>query len=474
MAQYSMSTATVQRSSGSSAVAHAAYVSGAVLTDARTGQESDYTHRGGVEFVAPAIVVPAAQQGTKSAGIERGRLWNMAEAAEKRKDGTPARKVLVALPHELQPEQRQAVVQEYAQWLADRYGVAVDYAIHQPDKEGDQRNFHAHMILTTRQLRDGHLAEKSHLEWEGKKLKAAGLPSGKAMVHEMRERWEDVHNRALRQHAPEVAPVSCQTLKAQRETKLTEADRLTAEGRTEEAVAAKLAALELDRTPQQHVGWHATSMERRGIQTERGEMRRAAQEEHKERLGLVAQARQRIAELIERGKAAALAAIAKVTERQVPTQKPPATEPTHHDPRVKELLTLRDELLGIEPHAARGEAWRMQHRPAEAICAEVFGGAPAKEYLRTLSSTLAPGQQREQYLAQLGGTLTIRRSADQQLAYVFTPDQHPENAKALARYVHNAAVRVDAHVSRLLNPQKQQHQLQRGRSERGRDLDLGR
>ena len=37
------------------------------------------------------------------------------------------------------------------------------------------------------------------------------------MIHEMREHWEAIHNCALQHHAPEVEPVSCQTLKAQRE-----------------------------------------------------------------------------------------------------------------------------------------------------------------------------------------------------------------------------------------------------------------
>src|SRR5271163_4499121 len=165
-----MSTSMVQRSAGSSAVAHAAYVSRSIIVDERTGQQADYTRRDGVEAVAPAIVVPAEERETASSKIERGQLWNMAEAAEKRKDGTPARKVLVALPHELGAQERLALTQQYAQWMADRYHVAVDFAVHKPDAKGDQRNFHAHMILTTRELRNGQLADKAQLEWTGSKL----------------------------------------------------------------------------------------------------------------------------------------------------------------------------------------------------------------------------------------------------------------------------------------------------------------
>jgi hypothetical protein len=308
VAQYSMTTSTVQRSAGSSAVAHAAYISGGRLVDERTGAEADYTRREGVECVASEIVVPDDERGAK---FEREALWNMAEAAEKRRDGTPARKVLVALPHELGQAERLAMTQEYAKWIANRYHVAVDFAVHQPDKEGDQRNYHAHMLVTTREVRDGQLADKAQLEWNGSRLKKEGLPSGKAMVHELRERWETIQNEYLKEHAPDVERVSCKRLAVQREAKLQEADRLTKEGREPEATEARLKAVELDRPAQRHVGFAANEMERREIPTERGELRRLAQQEHAERLGMVAQIRERMTraleatkERIERGMAA--------------------------------------------------------------------------------------------------------------------------------------------------------------------------
>lgn len=299
MAQYSMSTSMVQRSAGSSAVAHAAYVAGRCYVDTRTGQQADYTRRYGVECAAPAIVLPASERETQSAHIGREELWNMAEAAEKRKDATTARKVLVALPHEFGPELRLAMTREYAQWIAERYHVAVDFAIHQPDKQGDQRNYHAHMLLTTREIRGGQLTDKAQLEWKGSRLKEAGLPGGKAMLHELRERWEMIQNDYLTRHAPEVEKVSCRRLSFQREARLQEADRLTREGREAEANEARLKAVELDRPAQRHVGWAATDMERRGIDTERGGLRRRAQQEHEERRSLVAEIRARMTRVVE-------------------------------------------------------------------------------------------------------------------------------------------------------------------------------
>jgi hypothetical protein len=335
MAQYSLNTSTIQRSAGSSAVAHVAYITAAKIVDLRTGQEVDYTRRDGVLCPAPEIVLPAGERETQSAKIERAQLWNMAEAAEKRKDGNPARKVLVALPHELVPEQRLAMTTQYAQWMADRYGVAVDFAIHQPDREGDQRNYHAHMVLTTRQIRDGQLAGKSQLEWKGAKLKEAGLPSGIAMVHELRESWESIQNEHLSRHAPEVEPVSCHRLKMQRGVQLQKAIGLQQQGKEPEAREAQLKAMELDRTPQQHVGWAATAMERRRepVPTDRGEQRRQAQREHHELRGLIAEIRKRIAR--------ALAWIERFT------QKPKKT----NQPEQSELLELV-ELAAVEPAAA--------------------------------------------------------------------------------------------------------------------------
>ena len=42
--------------------------------------------------------------------------------------------------------------QGFARELVSRYGVAADVAIHAPHREGDQRNWHAHVLTTTREL----------------------------------------------------------------------------------------------------------------------------------------------------------------------------------------------------------------------------------------------------------------------------------------------------------------------------------
>jgi ATP-dependent exoDNAse (exonuclease V) alpha subunit len=91
---------------------------------------------------------------------DRQQLWNAAEATEKRKDARVAREHEVALPHELTARQRVELVRGFATELANRYGVAVDFAIHRPHREGDLRTYHAHVLATTRALTPTGLGRK--------------------------------------------------------------------------------------------------------------------------------------------------------------------------------------------------------------------------------------------------------------------------------------------------------------------------
>jgi len=57
---------------------------------------------------------------------------------------------VIALPDELDADQRKDLAKEFAQSLVDRYGVIADLAIHEPSKGGNDKNHHAHIMLTTR------------------------------------------------------------------------------------------------------------------------------------------------------------------------------------------------------------------------------------------------------------------------------------------------------------------------------------
>jgi hypothetical protein len=160
MAIYHFPTRNVSRSSGRSAVAAAAYRAGIVLEDERTGRTHDYSRKVGVvsaEIMAPAHA-PAWMQ-------DRERLWNAVEQAESRKDARTAREFIAALPHELDKFERQTLVRRFVAEQFVSQSMVADVSIHHPDRHGDQRNHHAHILLTTRRVEgDGFSATKAR-EW---------------------------------------------------------------------------------------------------------------------------------------------------------------------------------------------------------------------------------------------------------------------------------------------------------------------
>ena len=186
MAIYHLSVKTVSRSAGRSATAAAAYRAGASITDERTGEIHDYTRKGGVQ--SATLIVPAKAAAWAS---DRGAVWNAAEQAEKRKNSTVAREFEIALPSELSPAERQRLAVDFARELVARHGCAADVAIHAPGKEGDNRNHHAHILLTTRRLTPDGLGEKT------RELDSA--KTGAAIVKEWRERFAQLQNERLRE-----------------------------------------------------------------------------------------------------------------------------------------------------------------------------------------------------------------------------------------------------------------------------------
>ncbi|MCH9782273.1 MAG: Ti-type conjugative transfer relaxase TraA [Gammaproteobacteria bacterium] len=245
MAIYHLNTHTIGRSAGHSAVAASAYRSGSKMTDERTGEVFDFTRKGGVlsaEIVTPeGIPVP-----------ERSALWNAAEAAEKRKDARVAREWRAALPHELNEAERRELAESMGQSLADRYGVAVDVCIHAPDKGGDDRNFHVHMLATTRVIdADGELGKKAVIELANKDRKKAGIPgTSQADIVDIRREWAELSNRALERA-----------------------------GRTERVDHRSYEDQGVELTPTRHVGRDAVAMDRRGLEADRIDIHNADRQE---------------------------------------------------------------------------------------------------------------------------------------------------------------------------------------------------
>lgn len=183
MASYHLSVKSVSRATGRSAPAAAAYRTATRIENERDGLVHDYTRRGGVEDAF--LVLPEGAAWAE----DRSALWNAVEAAEKRKDAKVAREYELALPHELDPAQRRALARGFGQAVVDRFGVAADIAIHAPHPEGDQRNWHAHVLTTTRVVSAEGLGTKTR---ELDVLQTSG-----PAVEALRELWAVQVNRAL-------------------------------------------------------------------------------------------------------------------------------------------------------------------------------------------------------------------------------------------------------------------------------------
>jgi ATP-dependent exoDNAse (exonuclease V) alpha subunit len=215
MAHYHLHLKNFGRSDGSSAPSAAAYRAGERIRDERTGRTFDHSDRRDV--LHKEIILPS-EFGHEDMAWARNRavLWNAAEAAETRKNARVAREYLVALPSELTPDQRIGLVRGFAQELSDHYRFAVDVAIHAPrDFPGsDPRNFHAHLLATTREVSAERLAAKTTLELNDSKRRKLGLGAAVNELLHVRERWATVTNEALRD-AHVAARVDHRTLKAQ-------------------------------------------------------------------------------------------------------------------------------------------------------------------------------------------------------------------------------------------------------------------
>ncbi len=215
MAVYFLNVKTFGRSGGSSAASAAAYRAGERIRDERTGKIYDHSER--QDVMHKEIVLPSRFADEDLAWArDRANLWNAAESAETRKNARVAREYLVALPVELSPDQRVGLVRGFSQELSDRYGFAVDVAIHAPrDFPGsDPRNYHAHLLTTTREVGTEGLGAKTTLDMSDGNRRKLGLePAVQELLH-VRARWAAVTNEAL-QEAQVAARVDHRTLEAQ-------------------------------------------------------------------------------------------------------------------------------------------------------------------------------------------------------------------------------------------------------------------
>lgn len=198
MASFHFHISSIGRSAGRRATAAAAYRAGERLRDERSGRL--YNHSGRKDVAHTEIFLPSHLKGAADVWAEnREKLWNTAERAEKRSNSRVAREYEVSLPHELNSAQQLTLARALARELAERYHVAVDLAVHLPRPEGDPRNFHAHLLTTTREVLPRGLGAKTGLDMNGSERRRRELPHGREEIRALRERWATLTNEALRE-----------------------------------------------------------------------------------------------------------------------------------------------------------------------------------------------------------------------------------------------------------------------------------
>lgn len=243
-----------QRSKGQSAVAGAAYQSGEKLFSEYDQKQKDYRRKEGVlytEIMLPSNAPPEY--------ADRERLWNSVEAVENQWNSQLARRFVLALPREVPEEMYPQMVKDYCNQFFVSKGMIADFAIHDPKPPG--HNPHCHVMLTLRAM-DEHgkwlpKARKVYdLDENGERIR---LPSGNWKSHkedtvdwneqfhgqEWRTGWETVQNRYLEMVN---SPVRVDLRSYEKQG--------------------------LDIIPTVHMGAAVTQMERRGIQTNIGNLNR--------------------------------------------------------------------------------------------------------------------------------------------------------------------------------------------------------
>lgn len=252
MASYHCQIQAINRKERSM-IAVSAYINAKSYADDRTGMTFDYSKKKGFLY----SYAYAIDENNKRVKLDNQELWNKAEHAEKRKDARVGREYIIAIPHELMQKGKRKqgleCVMEYCDKIAKRYGVAIEFAIH--DQDDNNKNFHAHILTTTRKasFENGELVltEKSDLELSDKKLRQLGKKTGKEQITSLRKLNADVSNKHLAKNGFDER-VDHRTLKAQG----------------------------IDRLPQIHLSRAEMELEKRGKKTKKGDYNRLIAEQN--------------------------------------------------------------------------------------------------------------------------------------------------------------------------------------------------
>jgi hypothetical protein len=116
------------------------------------------------------------------------RLWNDAEHAGHKSNAITGREWMLPIPSELNKQEAQHLVRAFVSDYLVEKGMVAQYAIHEPNEKNDERNLHAHVLTTDRDITpEGFAAKKTaSLQWHHRDL-----------VREAHSEWAKACNNAL-------------------------------------------------------------------------------------------------------------------------------------------------------------------------------------------------------------------------------------------------------------------------------------
>ena len=259
----------VRRSKGQSAVEKASYISRSILVSEFDGQT--YRPKYHEDLVHSEILLPP---NAPREYADRAALWNAVELAEKRQDAQLARMLKASLPNEWSYELAEEVVRDYVQRNFVDKGMCADWAIHDSENDKGQRNLHIHVLLTMRPLTEkgewGAKQKKIYdLDENGEKIPVIDKKTGQQKVDKRnRKQWKchtaDSTDWSSQENAKKWRKDLADTINAANE-RLGIALHWEHRSFKEQGI---------DKEPTIHIGAVANALERKGIQTERGNINR--------------------------------------------------------------------------------------------------------------------------------------------------------------------------------------------------------
>lgn len=271
---FHFSISMISRGKSKSAVASAAYISCEKLTNEWDGVTHDYHNKKGLlhaEIFLPENVPKEFQ--------DRSFLWNSVELNEKASNAQLARNFIIALPKELSVEENKNLITDFIQENFVSKGMIVDLAIHDERDEGN-KNIHAHIMTTLRPINEkGQWQPKSKKEYildkNGEKIK---LKSGNYKTRKVElTDWNDKGN--AEKWRENFAALCNQYLEKNNLEKRVDHRSFERQG--------------IEEIPTIHLGASASALERKGIETDKGNINR----EIKKHNSLVKAIKERITEL---------------------------------------------------------------------------------------------------------------------------------------------------------------------------------